>query len=323
MSGDVYKLDKRYSTTRRVVSSAIDIINEEPTLIELSWFLEANKNRAGEGGLRTKGYFKNNATSCPLISIVTVVYNGEGHIEQTIQSVISQEYENVEYIVIDGGSTDGTLDILKQYEGQIDYWVSEPDRGISDAFNKGVTLCQGEWVGLINADDWYEPQALSSILTYPDAEVLYGNMQVWRNGVKNLVHLSSHENMHKQMSLNHPSVFIRRRVYQRLGCFDHDFKLAMDYELLIRFLCNGVRFEYINQVLTNFRDGGASDEGQILALQEVKAAKLRYKTVSNWMCHFQYFLASNKYRLAIFIRKVGLTKMLDTYSRYFSPYKQK
>jgi hypothetical protein len=129
--------------------------------------------------------------------------------------------------------------------------------------------------------------------------------------------------MHKQMSLNHPSVFVRRQVYRQYGYFDADFKLAMDYELLIRFLHHGVKFVAVNQVLTNFRDGGASDEGQVLALQEVKAAKLRYETVSEFACYFQYFLASNKYRLAIFIRKIGLTKLLDTYSRYFSPYKQK
>lgn len=96
----------------------------------------------------------------PLISIITVVYNGEKYLEQTIQSVINQTYKNIEYIVIDGGSTDGTLDIIKKYEEHISYWVSESDKGLYDAMNKGIGVAKGELIGMINSDDWYELEAV-------------------------------------------------------------------------------------------------------------------------------------------------------------------
>ena len=107
------------------------------------------------GGLRSSGITKKSTDEKPLISVVTVVYNGEATLEQTILSVVSQTYENVEYIIVDGGSKDGTIDIIKKYECKIDYWQSEPDRGIYDAMNKGIGLAIGEWIYIIGADDFF------------------------------------------------------------------------------------------------------------------------------------------------------------------------
>jgi glycosyltransferase involved in cell wall biosynthesis len=108
-----------------------------------------------EGGLRLQGMRRASTADRPLVTVITVVFNGAGEIEETIRSVIQQTYDNVEYIVIDGGSTDGTLEIIGKYGDAIDHWVSEPDRGIYDAMNKGIRLAQGEWLNFMNAGDLF------------------------------------------------------------------------------------------------------------------------------------------------------------------------
>jgi glycosyltransferase involved in cell wall biosynthesis len=130
-------------------------------------FLPEGENRQGEGGLRIKGYFKKSLDNKPSISIITVVYNGEKYLEETIKSVITQTYNNVEYIIIDGGSTDGTLDIIKKYEKYIDYWVSEKDHGIYDAMNKGIKVAIGNGLLFLNAGDYFVGSVLNENIKIP------------------------------------------------------------------------------------------------------------------------------------------------------------
>jgi hypothetical protein len=155
-----------YSTTRSFSQqSIIRAINSERAKSNLK--LDFPKI---EGGLRTKGLSKQDKSKQPLISVITVVYNGEEYLEQTIQSVINQSYDNVEYIIVDGGSTDGTLEIIQKYNDVIDYWVSAPDKGIYDAMNKGTTLALGRYTLHINADDLlFQPNSLN--LAYSDANM--------------------------------------------------------------------------------------------------------------------------------------------------------
>lgn len=139
-------------------------------------------NRA-EGGLRVNGRFSaRSEEGRPLVSVVTVCLNSEKYLEETIESVLGQTYEKIEYIIVDGGSGDGTLDIIRRYQDRIAYWLSEPDGGIFDAMNKGISLSTGELVGLINSDDRYFPYTVEEVVRVsgedPGAQVYYGSMHI-------------------------------------------------------------------------------------------------------------------------------------------------
>ena len=118
----------------------------------------------------------------PLVSIITIVFNGEKHLQQTIESVLGQTYPKIEYIIIDGGSKDNSISIIEKYSSRLAYWISEPDKGISDAFNKGISKANGEIIGLINADDWYEKDAVEKIVAaITKHDFAYGNIAYWKN----------------------------------------------------------------------------------------------------------------------------------------------
>lgn len=153
--------------------------NSLDSKFETVLFLPIGENKTGEGGLRTKGHFKKHYDNKLIISIITVVFNGKEHLEETILSVLNQTYDNIEYIIIDGASTDGTLDIIKKYEDKIDYWVSEKDKGIYDAMNKGINLANGEWLNFMNAGDkFYNDDTLEGVLKeniIDQADCIYSN----------------------------------------------------------------------------------------------------------------------------------------------------
>jgi len=199
----------------------------------------------------------------PKVSIITVVYNGVAHLEQTIQSVVNQTYDNVEYIVIDGDSTDGTVELLEKYDSNIDYWVSEPDNGIYNAMNKGIDKASGDIVGLINADDWYEVNAVENVVaTFQNsyADVVHGSMYILKedgSGFVKGVQLDL-TNLSKGMLLNHPTVFSKRSLYDAYGDFNTAYKIVADWELMVRWRLKGMNFVGIDNTLANFRMGGVS-----------------------------------------------------------------
>jgi glycosyltransferase involved in cell wall biosynthesis len=264
---DVFSLDSRYSTTRIVTKEQPRIENSQSSKVQMKLFLPAHPKRQGEGGLRTKGYFKKSFNDKPLVSVITVVFNRHEYLEQTIQSVLNQTYDNVEYIVIDGGSTDGTIDIIRKYEQAIDYWVSEPDSGIADAWNKGIPASTGDIIGLINSDDWYELNAVADVvglLTQNRAAgVIHGNRRQWNElGTKVLGISRPVTHIEKappfRTPVNHPTCFVRRQIYQTYGLFDKNYRVAMDYEFILRLCRHKVYFLYLNTVITNMRTGGLS-----------------------------------------------------------------
>lgn len=207
----------------------------------------------------------------PKVSIITVTYNSERTIEQTIKSVIEQTYTNIEYIVIDGMSTDKTMDILRRYKKYIHCLVHEKDFGLYDAMNKGIELASGDIIGILNSDDWYETDAIVNVVKNIEmnTDILYGRMMIYEDNKEIRISTESRiENIWSRM-IPHPAVFVRKCVYQKYGTFDLQYKIAADYDMIFRFYRNGVRFQYIDQVFTNFRKGGLSSQRKYDCAREV------------------------------------------------------
>lgn len=219
----------------------------------------------------------------PKVSVVTAVLNGRSHIDQAVQSVLSQSYSNVEYIIIDGGSTDGTLDILDQYKTRICCLVSEPDHGIGDAFNKGVVRCSGDLIFILNSDDWMEADCIYNIVDayrkFPFVDVFYGKCALV-NQLSEVTSVHPRPNVHihlgRYMALCHPSTILSRKAYIKFGLYNTNMKYAADYDLLLRILVFGGHFKFIDTVIANHRPGGASWENHELALAECEEARNRY-----------------------------------------------
>lgn len=260
----VASIDGNYSTTKLLIKEKSVPEQKSEYKLEPKLFLLHNEKRKGEGGLRTNELFKKSYENKPLISIVTVVYNGEKHLEQTIKSVLEQGYNNVEYIIIDGGSTDRTLEIIKKYEDAIDYWVSEPDSGIYDAMNKGSSLCSGDYVAFLNADDWYNPDTIdlvSQAIKEKNNDYICGDVNIIDSvGSRHIMTMDVNIERYKtHMPMGHPALFIKRSCLLQLA-FDNSFKIIADYDLVIRMIENKFSYTYTQKPLTNFRNGGISTE---------------------------------------------------------------
>ncbi len=237
-----------------------------------------------EGGTRLGTHFDRKLnTGDPLVSVITICLNAEKTIEQTIQSVINQTYNSIEYLIIDGGSTDSTLDIIRKYDNQIDYWVSEPDGGTSDAINKGIQLSCGALIGILCADDFYEQDAVETIIgNYSAAppKIYHGDMTRIDvdTGEKTFL-LKPPENPRKLFqgcSVNVLAAFVDRRIYETHGLFNNDYKIANDHEFLLRAFSAGVEFKYIPRNITFMREGGRSHEHYIRACRESFNVSVKY-----------------------------------------------
>lgn len=170
-----------YSTTRRLTSEKPACFDTPVDGMQTLLKTPDSEQKIAEGGLRLQGLYKTSSEDKPLITVVTVVFNGAVFLEETIKSVIEQTYDNVEYIIVDGGSTDGTLDIIHKYESAIDYWVSEPDQGMYDALSKGFKLSSGSLISYLNAGDLYGNHALEIA-----ANVYLDTNQKWFTGMRSV-----------------------------------------------------------------------------------------------------------------------------------------
>jgi glycosyltransferase involved in cell wall biosynthesis len=227
------------------------------------------------GGLRTADAApRHSEPGAPLVSIITVVFNGAEYLEQAIASVLEQSYRNVEYIVVDGGSTDGTLDIIRKYEHRIDYWVSEADSGIYHAMNKGLRLAQGELVGLLNADDFYEPHALKQVmecyLKRGTAAIYYGDNLVLQEDL--LLKYRHHASLRywMGMSICHQAMFVHREIYLQLDGYSERYRFAADYDFLLRAVQAQVELVHVPACLVNYRNTGLTSRHYALSLAEAR-----------------------------------------------------
>lgn len=194
------------------------------------------------------------------ISIITVTFNSEKTLERTIKSIIHQGYDNLEYIVVDGGSTDGTLEIINKYKNHIAKWISEPDTGISNAFNKGIKMATGEIIGIINSDDGLLPNALDTINNAYDETVdaYRGKVLLWKEDTDTKVEEipSMHLGFGGMDNISHQSTFVTKRAYEKYGNFDETCRYVMDYDLLLRFERKGAKFKYVDSTLAFYSLGG-------------------------------------------------------------------
>ncbi|MEJ5227779.1 glycosyltransferase family 2 protein [Thermodesulfovibrio sp.] len=333
------------------------IINHPEDKFETLLFLPPSEGRKGEGGLRTKVYFKHNyklnpednlwyicdtagnlvkpapeeiqreilafltsvqhsepesgfqkpITELPLITVITVVLNGEKYLEQTIQSVINQTYPNVEYIIIDGGSTDGTLDIIKKYEDHIDYWVSEKDKGIYDAMNKGVEVASGEWINFMNSGDvFYRDDVLEKIYQMQGFnktnDVIYGDVCI-DFGNYNVPKKAKFEKIEYFMPFQHQSTFVKTSIF-KFSKFNDKFKLAADHEFFLRLYKWGKSFLYTKTIISKVSPYGLSDINRILCRKEYHIIQ-KMHNVSGWQRTTYYY-----YTLSLEVLKMAIKKFM-------------
>lgn len=199
-----------------------------------------------------------------LFSVITVCYNSEKTIERTIESVLSQTEQDYEYLIIDGGSTDSTMEIVKSYEdkfqGKLSY-ISEPDKGLYDAMNKGIKKASGEIIGIVNSDDYYEPDTLEKVKAsykgYPYS-FLFGLVRSVREGKEVMVY-SKHPAFIEEDMIAHPACFITKAIYDKFGGYSLEYPYSADYEFMLR-IKDAEEIQYIElyDILTNFSQGGVS-----------------------------------------------------------------
>jgi glycosyltransferase len=222
------------------------------------------------------------------VSIITATYNSSKTLKETLDSLNAQTYQDIEYIVIDGASSDNTLDVLKNSTTNISTLVSEPDKGIYDALNKGIELATGDIIGFLHSDDMFAyPDVIKEIVDKfqsTQCDAVYGDLEyVSKDNISNVIRLWKSGNYHHSKLKTgwmppHPTFYMKREKYRQYGSFNLDFKIAADYDSLLRYLHGGkVSLEYISSVFIKMRVGGASNRSLsnviLKTKEDIKALK--------------------------------------------------
>jgi glycosyltransferase involved in cell wall biosynthesis len=274
--------------------------------------------------------------SKPRVTIITACRNGANTIKDAIDSIIAQGYENLEYIIVDADSDDGTAEIIEKYKQHVSIWIREPDKGIVDAWNKGIRQASGDIVGILNTDDYYLPDAMQrAVDTFVEDEecgFVFGHLRVVNEetGDEHIemglpdYHVSI---VYDVVAVPHPTVFVRKKVYEQIGVFDSAYTLAMDYEFVRRMVHAGIKGICIPHLQAVMRQGGVSDRNIIEAFRQVMRISIRYgfnpflavgyfslKAVRTWLGRFLSLLGisvSMRRRIRTFIKtplQIGTAK---------------
>ena len=242
------------------------------------------------------------------ISIITATYNSGSTLRDTIRSVLSQSYPDIEYIIVDGGSKDNTLEIINEHKDKISKVISEPDKGIYDAMNKGIRMATGDIVGILNSDDFFTStdviENIAKAFESNDIDAVFGDIHfVKPDNLKRPVrHYSSSIFRPALFRFGfmpaHPSFYVKRICYEKYGLYDLNYKIASDYDLLIRFLyVNKITYKYLNMDFVTMRVGGVSTENvksRVVLNKEIVRACRKYGIYTN------LFVLSLKYIYKIF-----------------------
>lgn len=222
------------------------------------------------GGLRTKGIVKKSTSEYPLVTYITVTYNCKNTLLACMESIWSQAYPNIEHIIIDGESTDGTVDLIEEHKDKIDYYISQPDNGIYNAMNKGVMLANGELICFMNADDSCTPQATEiAVRNYKEtkADIICGNRKLCQN--ENVLYeiqyprYSVKRSVFRYVQMFHQSTYATREVFNKVGYFEEEYSLIADWVWQSKAIDAGFNVQFIEEELSIFNYGGASSKGII------------------------------------------------------------
>lgn len=262
----------------------------------------------------------------PQFSIITICYNSSATIERTIKSVLAQTFTDYEYIIVDGGSKDSTLDIVKKYEPLFEgrmKWKSEPDKGIYDAMNKGIERSSGTIIGIVNSDDWLEADALENVYAsfvnngertdciYCGGIYFHYQDGTTRRMMANLQSFYKQTHLYIMSGIRHPATFVPKKVYDRNGSFDERMRLSADQDFILRCHFNGVRMIAIDCCLSNMTEGGLSTSGNKKAWQysqddRKKLLKKYDKTGMDYIWLYYSWIVRNYIRCILV--KIGLYK---------------
>jgi glycosyltransferase involved in cell wall biosynthesis len=253
----------------------------------------------------------------PVISIVTATYNAESHLQNLIKSIIPQKTERVELIIIDGKSKDGTIGIIEDNNEFIDYWISEPDTGIYDAWNKGINIARGKWIMFLGADDVLKENSLSKLMfslknikTANEIDLISSKVEMI-NDQRHITRVKGWPwcwpNFLFEMTIAHPGALHSRKLFEKYGIFNVKYKITGDYELLLR-AKSKLKTYFIDEVIVQMSEGGASDS--IKAIKEQRRASIKTGGANSILAYLNFSGILIKYIIKKVFRKVGLNLYL-------------